>query len=65
AIFQGRPAVVESREEPAFQAAMARRGLAPRPAGQVQGLDYTNGDEMTLTIYRPLAYATSLAPAPR
>ncbi|HYG27705.1 MAG TPA: glycosyltransferase family 39 protein, partial [Caulobacteraceae bacterium] len=36
AVFQGRPAVVESREEPAFRAAMARRGLAPRPAGQVQ-----------------------------
>jgi 4-amino-4-deoxy-L-arabinose transferase-like glycosyltransferase len=62
AIFQGRPAVVESREEPAFRAAMAKRGLAPRPAGQVQGLDYTNGDEMTLTIYRPLALAPSLAP---
>ena len=64
AIFQGRPAVVESREEPAFRAAMNKRGLAPNPAGQVKGLDYTNGDEMVLTIYRPLAYTNSLAPAP-
>lgn len=52
AIVAGRPAVVESREEPAFRQALAARGLVPRPAGAVSGLDYTNGDEMTLTLYR-------------
>ena len=52
AIVQGRPAVVESREEPAFRQALAARGLVPRAAGAVRGLDYTNGDEMTLTLYR-------------
>jgi 4-amino-4-deoxy-L-arabinose transferase-like glycosyltransferase len=52
AIVEGRPAVVESREEPAFRQALADRGLVPRPAGAVSGLDYTNGDEMTLTLYR-------------
>ena len=52
AIIEGRPAVVESREEPAFRQALANRGLVPRPAGAVRGLDYTNGDDMTLTLYR-------------
>ena len=52
AIVEGRPAVVESREEAAFRQALANRGLVPRAAGAVSGLDYTNGDEMTLTLYR-------------
>jgi len=54
AIAQGRPAVVESREEAAFHRALAARGLSSKPAGLVSGLDYTNGDEMTLTLYRGL-----------
>jgi len=54
AVAQGRPAVVESREEQAFQRALAARGLASRPAAQVSGLDYSNGDEMTLRLYRGL-----------
>jgi 4-amino-4-deoxy-L-arabinose transferase-like glycosyltransferase len=57
AIAQGRPAVVESREEPAFRRALAARGLSPRAAGAVSGLDYTNGDEMTLTLYRGIPQA--------
>ncbi|HEX6858773.1 MAG TPA: glycosyltransferase family 39 protein [Caulobacteraceae bacterium] len=52
AIAQGRPAVVESREEPAFRRAMAARHMRPYPAARVKGLDYTNGDQMTLTVYR-------------
>ncbi|HEX5775998.1 MAG TPA: glycosyltransferase family 39 protein [Caulobacteraceae bacterium] len=59
AILQGRPAVVESREEPAFRQALAARGLVPRAAGAVSGLDYTNGDEMTLTLYRGVPQRTA------
>ena len=52
ALVDGRPAVVEKREEPAFLAAMKKAGLTPKPAGVISGLDYTNGDAMTLTLYR-------------
>jgi len=52
AIAEGRPAVVEAHERPAFLAALRAAGLTPRPAGTVAGLDYSNGDEMRLTLYR-------------
>ena len=57
AIADSRAAVVESREQPAFQAAVKALGVTPRPIGTVSGLDYSNGDKTTLTIYAP-------APAP-
>ena len=52
AIAAGRPAVVEEREQGAFLAALAAAGLSPRPAGTISGVDYSNGDDMTLTLYR-------------
>lgn len=52
ALVDGRPAIVEKREEPAFLAAMKKAGLTPKPVGAISGLDYTNGDAMTLTLYR-------------
>lgn len=52
AIAEGRPAVVEARERAAFLAAMSAAGLTPRPVKTVNGIDYSNGDEMTLTLYR-------------
>ncbi|MDP1630920.1 MAG: glycosyltransferase family 39 protein [Caulobacter sp.] len=52
AIAAGRPAVVEAREAARFKAAMAAAGLSPRPAGTISGVDYSNGDEMKLTLYR-------------
>jgi len=51
-IADGRPAIVESREEPAFQKALADEGLRAFPAGTVTGVDYSNGDPMALTLYR-------------
>jgi 4-amino-4-deoxy-L-arabinose transferase-like glycosyltransferase len=63
ALAQGRPAVVESREEAPFRKALAARGMSARPVGAVQGLDYTNGDEMTLNLYRGLP-ARALPPEP-
>src|SRR5690606_37137103 len=40
-----RPAVVEGREQKAFEAAMKARGIKAREIGQIDGLDYSNGDE--------------------
>uniref|UniRef100_B0T0Z4 Glycosyl transferase family 39 n=1 Tax=Caulobacter sp. (strain K31) TaxID=366602 RepID=B0T0Z4_CAUSK len=52
AVAEGRPAVVEGRQEKAFQAAMAAQGQAVRPAGVVEGFDYSDGDKERLTLYR-------------
>jgi 4-amino-4-deoxy-L-arabinose transferase-like glycosyltransferase len=52
AVAQGRPAVVEGRQEPAFRAALAALGQAARPAGVVEGFDYSDGDKERLTLYR-------------
>ncbi|CAN5551508.1 phospholipid carrier-dependent glycosyltransferase [soil metagenome] len=52
AVAQGRPAVVEGRQEAAFHAALTALGQAPRPAGVVEGFDYSDGDKERLTLYR-------------
>ena len=62
ALADNRPAVVESREQKAFEAAMKARGLTPRQIGQVSGLDYSNGDETTLRIYAPPPTPQEAAP---
>ncbi|MBA4013205.1 MAG: 4-amino-4-deoxy-L-arabinose transferase [Phenylobacterium sp.] len=53
AIADQRPAVVEGREQAAFEAELKARGLNVREIGKVEGLDYSNGDETTLRIYAP------------
>jgi len=52
AVAEGRPAVVEARQEPAFRAALAAQGQTARPAGVVEGFDYSDGDDERLTLYR-------------
>ena len=52
AVAQGRPAVVEGRQEKAFQAALVALGQTARPAGVVDGFDYSDGDKERLTLYR-------------
>jgi len=52
AVLEGRPAVVEGREEKPFRAALAQQGLTPRPAAVIQGLNYSDGDQERLTLYR-------------
>lgn len=63
AIAEGRPAVVEGREEKPFRAAMDELGLVPRPVATVEGLNYSDGDHERLAIYRgePLAPAVKAA----
>ena len=53
ALAEDRPAVVEAREKPAFDALIKAAGLSPIRVGEVKGLDYSNGDDMTLTVYAP------------
>jgi 4-amino-4-deoxy-L-arabinose transferase-like glycosyltransferase len=55
AVAQGRTAVVEARQEPAFQAALAADGGAAQQMGVVQGLDYSSGHAQVLRLYRPAA----------
>lgn len=51
AIAENRPAVVEDRKAEAFHRALGALGVKARQVGAVKGLDYSNGDEMTLRIY--------------
>jgi len=53
AIADGRPAIVEDRVRPAFEAALAVDGVTARRAGQGAGLDYSNGRHDVLRIFLP------------
>lgn len=53
ALAEQRPAVVEGREQKAFEAALKAQGIKAREIGRVEGLDYSNGDETTLRVYAP------------
>jgi hypothetical protein len=52
AIAERRPAVVEAREEVAFRQALRAEGVQAVQVAEVSGLDYSNGDEMTLRVYQ-------------
>ncbi|MDB5453033.1 MAG: 4-amino-4-deoxy-L-arabinose transferase, partial [Caulobacteraceae bacterium] len=52
AIAERRPAVVEAREEPGFQAWLKALNIQAVPVGVVRGLNYSKGDEMTLRVYQ-------------
>ena len=62
ALSQGRPAIVESRQQAAFEAAMQQGQIKARAAGQIKGLNYSNGDETVLRLYRPLRAPTGQEP---
>lgn len=59
AIAEGRPAIVEGREEKPFRQALDQLGLSPHPVTAVAGLNYSDGDQERLTVYR----GEALAPA--
>lgn len=52
AIAERRPAVVEAREEAAFQRALKADHLLAVRVAEVKGLDYSSGHKMTLRIYK-------------
>ena len=54
AIAQGRPAVVEAVDLPAFRAALERRGVRARAVARVAGTNYSKGDPAALTVFQPL-----------
>ena len=64
AISDGRAAVVEGREEKAFEEAVAGLHVVPRRVGQVNGLDYSTGKKMTLNVYAPPPEAPDASGAP-
>ena len=51
ATVPGGMALVESRDDAAFQSDLAARGGKARMVGRVSGIDYSNGRPMTLTLY--------------
>ncbi len=55
AIYEHRPAVVEARQEVAFEKALAVYRAQTHLVGTVKGLDYSDGKKMTLRIYQAAA----------
>jgi len=51
AISEHRPAVVEQREEAAFERALAQYHAGAHLVATVKGLDYSDGKTMTLRVY--------------
>jgi 4-amino-4-deoxy-L-arabinose transferase-like glycosyltransferase len=54
AIDEGRPAVVEQRQEAAFRQALAANGVGALLAGTVSGLNYSSGHSEVLRLYQPV-----------
>ena len=53
ALAEGRPVIVEERQADAFSAATARLGVSGRAVGLVNGHNYSQGDDVSLTVYAP------------
>ena len=53
ALAEGRPVIVEGRDADAFRAAAAELGITGRVVGQVDGHNYSKGDDVSLTVYAP------------
>ncbi|WP_309644709.1 glycosyltransferase family 39 protein [Phenylobacterium sp.] len=54
ALEEQRPAVIEGREQAAFEAEIVARRVRAREIARIEGLDYSNGDETTLRLYAPV-----------
>ncbi|SFS30464.1 ArnT family glycosyltransferase [Brevundimonas viscosa] len=53
ALAEGRPAIVEERQAQRFREAAARRGVTGRSVGVVDGHNYSQGDDVRLTVFAP------------
>ncbi len=51
AVAEGRPAFVDATHESQFRAALAREGASARAVTTVEGLNYSRGDPVRLTLY--------------
>jgi 4-amino-4-deoxy-L-arabinose transferase-like glycosyltransferase len=65
AIAEGRPAIVEGRDDATFRAALADLGAGAAYIGAVAGLDYSNGRADILRLYRPPPTRSERAPKTR
>lgn len=61
ALAEGRPAIVEERQAEAFRDAAAAIGVTGRSVGVVNGHNYSQGDDVSLTVYAPPGAATPAA----
>lgn len=52
ALREGRPVLIESRQQEAFDAALARSGVRARVVEVIEGYNYSNGDPVRITLYR-------------
>ena len=62
ALAEGRPAIVEEGDADAFRMAAAELGVSGRAVGLVEGHNYSQGDDVSLTLYAPPG--SSPAPQP-
>ncbi len=53
AMAEGRPVIVEARDADAFREAAAQLGVTGRVVGEVNGHNYSKGDDVSLTVYAP------------
>jgi 4-amino-4-deoxy-L-arabinose transferase-like glycosyltransferase len=51
-VSEGSDALVSSRDTATFEQMLTARALAARPIDSVRGTDYSNGQDMTLTLYQ-------------
>jgi 4-amino-4-deoxy-L-arabinose transferase-like glycosyltransferase len=65
ALAEGRPAIVEEREAQAFHDAESALGVTGRSVGVVNGHNYSQGDDVRLTVYAPPGAAAQPAGASR
>ncbi|KQW82013.1 ArnT family glycosyltransferase [Brevundimonas sp. Root1279] len=63
ALAEGRPVIVEDRDADAFREASAALGVTGRSVGVVTGHNYSQGDDVRLTIYAPAGSAQPSEPA--
>ena len=54
AISQGRPALVDASQRPAFEEALKAQGARATLAGEVKGINYSKGKPVDLFLYRSL-----------
>lgn len=58
-IDHGGAAIVEMREREAFDARLKARGVAAAPIAEIDGINYSKGDSVVLTIFRRAEEGTS------
>lgn len=56
ALAEGRPAIVEQRDEQDFQKALLEARAAGQAVGEVRGHNYSKGENVRLTVYAPARF---------